>query len=376
MISLRVLPPAAEPFRLFDAQRVTLAPNSRVHYLESGTAALAVALATLARTAQANGAAQRDVVLPAYACPDVLSAVLYAGLRPKLVDLAPNACFPSASQWTAAVDEHTLVVLTVGFLGMRDPFAPQRTGSMLPLHVEDCCQVHPGSVRHADDRTYVYSFGRGKPVSLLHGGAVVLPAHAAETPEFAVTAKNLPTLIGRGIAYNVLRTPAVYGWISRLPGLGLGRTVFKPLGAVRAMHPGMKRRLSIRIAAADARMRRQRALQSRLSELAAKFPIVDLWSRHGTGADWLLRYPLLLPDHALRDRALAALAAKGLGASAFYAAALPHIAGVPLSADTQHVAPHAQQFAERLITLPLHDAVGERDIDAMATILARTLELS
>ena len=375
MSLLRVLPPVSEPFCLCDAQPAKLVPNERVRYLQSGTAALAFALTTLAQRAKTYGAVQSDVLLPAYVCPDVLSAVLFAGLKPKLVDLAPDACFPSIEHWAAAVDQHTLVVLTVGFLGMRDPFSPRSAGSALPLHVEDCCQVHPGTVQHTEDRTYVYSFGRGKPVSLLHGGAVVFPDRGA-VPPLGPTSKNLATLIFRGLAYNVLRVPAIYGWVRRLPGLHLGATVFKPLTSIESMHPGMERRLSVRVQSADARLRRQHALRARLAQLAAGFPIVDLWSRHGTGTEWLLRYPLLLPNRTVRNRALAALEAKGLGASAFYAAALANIAGVALPADAAQATKRAQEFAERLITLPLHDAVRERDIDAMVSTLEQTLKLS
>jgi dTDP-4-amino-4,6-dideoxygalactose transaminase len=377
MATMRVLPPAAEPFRLNDAKRRILRPSERVRYLESGTAALAFALATLAQSAKEKGAAQRDVLLPAYACPDVVSGVLFAGLRPKLVDLAPSSCFPSADQWQAACDRDTLAVLTVGFLGLRDPFVPARGDSAaLPIHLEDCCQVHPGTVQHTEDRTYVYSFGRGKPVSLLHGGAAVFAGNATVPAAPDATHKSLLELICRGLAYNTMRTPAIYGLVRKMPGLRLGATVFKPLRAIRAMHPGMAERLSIRVLNADARIQRQLAIQARLATLAAAFPIVDLWSRHGTGEDWLLRYPVLLPDRASRDRALAELDARGLGASAFYAAALPNIQGVPLPDGARGAAVRAQQFADRLITLPLHDAVREEDIDTMATVIARTLEVA
>jgi dTDP-4-amino-4,6-dideoxygalactose transaminase len=375
---LRVLPPVAEPARLRRGGATLVAPQHRVYYTESGTAALALALSIVGEAARKIDVQRNEVLLPAYGCPDVVSAILYAGLRPRLVDLAPLSSFPSSENWLRAMTPQTLVVLTVGFLGMRDAFALNRThheaGS---VHIEDCCQVHPSVVTHTVDRGFVYSFGRGKPVSLLHGGATVLPdsvLNAATAPDLKRSARSLPALLGRAFAYNVLRLPHIYAWVRRAPGLALGVTRYKPLGQIHAMHSAMVGRIRVSTGDKAARLRRQHRIRDMLRSVSTKGTIVDLWNRDGTGEEWLLRYPILLASREMRQRALDALDRAGLGASPFYGQALPDLPDVPEIVRSSPNQPNAQAFAERLLTLPLHSAVRDRDIDAMGTILSRSLQ--
>ena len=58
--------------------------SDRATFYHSGTAALAAAIIA-AKTARAIHDA--EVILPAYACPDLLSAAIFARVRPVLVDL-------------------------------------------------------------------------------------------------------------------------------------------------------------------------------------------------------------------------------------------------------------------------------------------------
>ena len=81
-------------------------PESRVQryfpepsvFFQSGTAALAAALMAC-KAARRIG--QPEVLLPAYACPDLLSAVDFAGLRPVLVDFEENTPWMSIPDLTA-----------------------------------------------------------------------------------------------------------------------------------------------------------------------------------------------------------------------------------------------------------------------------------
>ena len=77
---------------------------------------------------------------------------------------------------------------------------------------------------------------------------------------------------------------------------------------------------------------------------------------------------MLAPDRGTRDKVLAALGELGLGASAFYGTALPYVRDCP-RLETGSV-PHAAEFADRLLTLPVHSGVGERDCDRMLATLA------
>ena len=85
----------------------------------------------------------------------------------------------------------------------------------------------------------------------------------------------------------------------------------------------------------------------------------------------LLRYPLLLEAES-RDRVYQKLKQAGLGASVMYPTSLPLITGVGQLLDNQQGFPNAEMFASKILTLPTHSSVGERDIKKMKAILRDT----
>src|SRR5262245_23054839 len=56
----------------------------------SGTEALAAALCEARRLARTPPGVRPEAVLPAYGCPDLVSACVFAGVHPRLVDNAPG----------------------------------------------------------------------------------------------------------------------------------------------------------------------------------------------------------------------------------------------------------------------------------------------
>ena len=69
-------------------------------------------------------------------------------------------------------------------------------------------------------------------------------------------------------------------------------------------------------------------------------------------------------------RAIEALTRKGIGANAFYGHTLPGIEGVPGDlGDSADDYPNAESFADRLLTLPSHEDVTDRDLAIVAATL-------
>ena len=377
--SWRALPPVGEPIHLRrrpTAPGVAAAPRHAI-YLESGTASLALLFAALVRRAVANGSHAREVLVPAHGCPDVVSAVVHAGLRAKLVDLAPDSPFPSAENWRAAIDHDTLALLTVGFLGIRDPFgaaAAYESGLPDDAYVEDACQVHPRAALDGGLHNLALSFGRGKPVSLMHGGAALaspalrewLPGVSGTSGEWAGYAK----LAMAARLYNVLRSPWAYGWVSRLPGLGVGETHFHALDGIRPMNSRALECLDVSAGWDDPRRRRlQRLLDSAMAGFSPRVLRAAPWRNASSEAGWLLRYPLLFAHRGMRDAAARALDAAGLGASRMYGQALPAFAGVQPHLASASRSEQAAMFADCLLTLPLHADVRDEDVDKVVGII-------
>jgi len=148
----------------------------RIKLYQSGTASLSAAI--LASIKLSDRSAQvAEIILPAYACPDLISAVLYAGAKPVLVDLEQDSPHLSLPQIKEKITDNTVAIIAVNFLGIPDHITKTRqvcNGYGLFLIV-DSAQWFPktdNTESWAGDFNII-SFGRGKPVNLLSGGAVL-----------------------------------------------------------------------------------------------------------------------------------------------------------------------------------------------------------
>lgn len=357
------LPPAGEAIALARMPGATewlrdcFAPQ-RVQYYGAGAQALAAALIALkARRPTATG-----VLLPAYACPELVSAVLFAKLDPRLIDLAPARPWLDLSVLRRAVDESVLAVIAVDLFGIEERYIELRAciGRDIAL-VQDSAQAFRRGVHPAADCA-ILSFGRGKPVSVLEGGAVLAREADIET--------NLPRPVAAACSgdlkrrlYNFLRAPRRY-WLPQALPLGLGATRFKPLVKLEGLCDTTLALLPTNIAN---QLVEYRARQAQMRALVAKTRALDLAQACGADDARLLRYPILAPDAATATRWYGKLDAAGTGASRLYRAALGDIAGLRERLGGDY--PHARDFAARLITLPLHRDVGPRALRAIAKTL-------
>lgn len=344
-----------------------------VHWYGSGTSALAAAVsaAVLRKRVPAP-----EVLVPAYTCPDVISAIMFAGAKPVLVDLAAQRPWLDLDAVDRCANRNTVAIVAINFLGIRERIATLRAKAAASdaVLIEDSAQSFPLNAQDIGESSgdlMVLSFGRGKPVSLLGGGAVLArdPALSRLLPQRTVDndVRARVSFRLRIAVYNLLRRPSVYWLLDAVPFLGLGRTVFKPLPAIEpptssldslgtnidAYRQGGRAQRYLRTMVADRKLRG-------LVDLAAVCR-VDVTTR-------LLRYPLLL-DNAASDYVHTALQRAGLGSSRFYQQTLPMVPGIPESVRAQGEFPNAARFAASLITLPTHDGVTERHIARTVAII-------
>ncbi len=374
------LPPAGEPVIIpgydtgvTDADAV-FAPYSACFY-GSATSALAASLvAAVARTDTSTP----EVLLPAYGCPALVSAVLFAGARPRLVDLEPDRPWMDLDALRSALGRHTAAVVAVDLFGIPERYAAIRevladTGVVL---IQDSAQALPPPNDSGWAGDYVIlSFGRGKPVSLLHGGAVLAQEEnllcALPRPPEAGARRTHGSLVSRARLYNLLSSAWLYWLPAGLPFLGLGQTHYRPLAAIEAADPELMEWLPINLRAHWRRNEsHQLAIQAILGDWANAC-IVDLPQACGwEGANFrLLRYPLLVCDARVRERLFRCCARRGLGASAMYPLTLPRVAGLEqIFAGVS--CPQADSFAKRIMTLPVHSRVRPSDIQTMRECFA------
>ena len=335
--------------------------NRRITLYASGTAALARAMAGCAARSPVRSP---EVVIPAYGCPDLVAACIHASVHPRLIDIAPGRWSYDLGSLESNLSANTVAIVAVNLLGVGDGaaeltrFCKERRLAL----IQDSAQFLPRQDIDWPGDYVVLSFGRGKPLNLLHGGALI----AASADEIAVPdPPALCTTKGRllgsraaAIAFNALTRPSLYGILSALPATGLGDVVYKPLANPARLPESDWRR----VATAFELYRRKASYRRDLWAAA-----VAEWSDRGIVAlddpgsppsPEPLRLALLAPNRIGRDALVADLNRAGLGATRFYGTDLPNVAGIPETVRRQGPFPNANALAGRLFTLPTHSLVN------------------
>jgi dTDP-4-amino-4,6-dideoxygalactose transaminase len=341
----------------------------------SGTAAL-----TLALQALREGSSRKEVVLPAYTCPSVAAAVIKAGLQPVLCDLSPGGLGVDRDQLASRLGSNTLAVIVVHLFGIPDNAVRLRdlTKSIGAVLIEDATQAYGNTTDHGERRSLgtlgdigVFSFGRGKPLSLLSGGAIVVNAEELDGPirrvcsALPVRRRNL-FAIRYGLmltAYSFLFHPRLYWIPASLPWLHLGETVFSLEIDLSKEHPAVTRLGNVMREYFD----RVRALRVNLTRLylerLSSGPGCDLPSGvTGDESIALLRFPILMRDGEMRNAVLDASRRGGLGLSGMYPEPLDTLKGLEGVFPEDRSFPHASDVSRRLLTLPLHEYVTGEDV--------------
>lgn len=363
------LPPVGHAVKLKrgDTVAAPIAAGYDAIFVQSGTAALALALQAAAKTA---AVANPQVLIPAYACPDLVSAAVFSGVRPVLVDLEPDSTYMSLAALQRQICSSTVAIIAVNFLGIPErvkDIAALLQGKAIAL-IEDNAQWFPPPNSDLTGDYIVLSFGRGKPVSLLGGGVLLhrqamdIPLPVTQTSEAGGRAAQA-NIVLRFILYNTLRKPLFYGVLERLPFLKLGATEYKALTHIHGMDSYCSTFLPANV---HAHLQRGLTVQHQMRAMLRTLPALnftDLSVRQNAVDKRLLRYPLLVESVAKKNDYLAQLRCLGVGGSALYGQTLPDIAGVNTLVDCPEGLENAESFASRLLTLPVHEQVTAKTID-------------
>lgn len=376
------LPPVGQPISLASVTPLPCSPGYLPIWLNSGTAALALAF-IFARTARPEVKAPQ-VILPAYGCPDLVAAAVHAGVQPVLVDIQEDDPSYDLSALAQAINGNVVAVVLVNFLGIRERVnevvATVRSQSSKASIVEDNAQWFPEAEAlpaslQAD--FVLTSFGRGKPVNLMGGGvlwckdafqSLLLQWQRQMGPASQPQAAGIGFRLKASV-FNTLLRPPVYYWVSRLPFLKVGATEYHALECIEPMDAercGQAGAAISRYLAAD------RWRESFYREHLARLPVVDLAGQLSARAGRMLRYPILLPAD-IDNSTLECLTSANVGLSRFYQKPLMHIQSVSSMAQLIGNNTAADKFARRLLTLPLHPGVSEKDALAVISVLEKHL---
>lgn len=346
--------------------------DRKITLYASGTAALARAIANCAAR---RSVSTPEIIIPAYGCPDLVAACVHASVYPRLVDVAPLRWSYDLSGLEASLSVNTVGIVAVNLLGLGDSSADLirvcRERNL--LLIQDSAQHLPRETMDWLGDYIVLSFGRGKPLNLLHGGALIAPPGSndilSDRPERYTGKDRLLASPAAAIAFNVLTRPHLYGVLSALPRTGLGEVVYKPLLNPSPTSENAWRRVGTAFQLYRCRASYRRDIWAALIEEWSHLGIVALDSPGSPPQPEPLRLALLAPDRLARDLLVDGLNQMGLGASRLYGTELPGIAGIPAAVACQGPFPNAQTLAGRLFTLPTHHLVTKRAVKSAHTVV-------
>lgn len=359
-------------------------PSEQTYFYASGTAALAAALVAALKLKNIQSA---EVILPAYGCPDLVSAVEFAGARPVLVDTEAGRPWLDLTLLAGAINGNTVAIVAVNLFGIGEQWPQLREladNNNLVL-IEDSAQYFPDAEAQSDwhGDLVVFSFGRGKPVSLLGGGAVLV-ANASlmgllpEVEANTVTPRQRFAYKLKASLYNAVVSPCLYWLLEMLPFLHLGETRYHLLDEITGIDQVRLDLLACNIARyqqdTDACARSERLSAMLVESGCSTTSCINLPRIcEADKQNRLLRYPLLV-DAESRDRIYNKLKKAGLGVSSMYPTSLPKITGLSHILNEHQCYPNAEDFASRLITLPTHSHVDKENIEKMKAILCEVIK--
>jgi perosamine synthetase len=328
-----------------------------------------------------------EVVVPAFNCYCVASAVIRAGLkvRPCDVDAATLDFSPPALATALDNKKNLLCVVPTHLFGLHAQVRRVRSQIDDPSVsvVEDAAQVmgcsEKGDWLGLQGDVGFFSLGRGKAFSTCEGGIIVTNNDAIGTgikrivdslPKY--TFPELAILMFKACVLWLFSRPSLF-WIPKgIPFLGLGGTYFDshfPLRSLSAFQAGMARGWEKQCA--RFRKDRNHNASTWVSFFANDNPAgCYSYANHSVSSHDLLRFPVKMGTAEQCRKILAESDRQGLGINITYPLPLNELP--ELASGVSGDFPMAKACAETLVTLPLHAYVREKDMIKIKRLLKST----
>lgn len=350
----------------------------------TGRAGMTLLLKAMRRVAPPE---RDEVVLPSYTCYSVAASAVKAGLRVRLADVDPETLDFAPDGLQRTDFRRVLAIVATNLYGLPNdmPALTALSRAQGLFLIDDAAQALGAAVCGRPSGTWgdagLFSFDKGKNVCAIDGGVILTTSAALATAlDREVASCPGPSVLGsavhvaKALAYFALLRPAAYGAATRLPGLRLGETVFTTDFPLHRQDPRLSALASTMLSRVDAfNAARQRNASSWLDALSGLTGLRTIRLADGVNPAYL-RLPVLLPNQLVRDEAIAALTAAGIGATCSYPASLGDVPGLASSlVGTLQPMTGGRQVAARILTLPTHPFVAPLDIQNAARLLNRLL---
>ena len=376
----RTIPPAAAPISLTDfvhglygiVNKESVAKLERelreyfgmkyVFLVSSGKAALFLILSGLKRLSGKN-----KVIIPAYTCFSVPSAIRLAGLEIVPCDIRPDTLDYDYSELMKLVDDDTLCILSTHLFGIPSDVAKIRDlcgGKGIPV-VEDAAQAMGAAYKNSKLGTFgdvaFFSLGRGKNITCGSGGIIITSAEniAGSIRECFSQTKRVPIAeymkdIMEVLFLMIFLHPSLYWFPNSLTFLKIGETRFYWTFPVRGL-TGFKAGLLY-----NWRSKLETFNKSRSAIADYYIRSLGLKDRMPIYADAFayLRFPMYLNGNHSKDELCES--GNSLGISPMYPSPINEIREIKKYFGNSKYA-CAEMIADTLVALPTHVLLNKKD---------------
>ncbi len=361
--------------------------SASVFLTNSGKSALTAVLSAHRRRTK-----KPHCIVSAYTCPDVAVAVIRAGFTVVLADVDPGTLQLRRESIPSELFESSAGVVLSNLYGLPDSLNPWRRLDQDGFFIiDDACQSFQSSeegtrIGLRSGTTGVLSFGRGKAVCGIGGGAVIsgalrsggVDAGVFSAPERSLVSKRMDDLWELLLSAGawMLERPSLYALPSLLPGLKLGETHVPLDFPCSRISFGQS---LIALTALGSFSKDVAIRESHSSELevllqgiqGVGIPSLERKRSSNSGIS-LLRFPIVFANAEQRERALRALKTEGLGANASYPGTLESYSELQEKVFFGDLS-GAHSVASGILTLPLHRYVTSADRQRMRNLIAEAV---
>ncbi|MEA3435260.1 MAG: DegT/DnrJ/EryC1/StrS family aminotransferase [Thermodesulfobacteriota bacterium] len=328
----------------------------QVKYCILGNSGRAVLYLLLEALKRKDAESLDEVLIPGYTCYSVAASAAKAGLKIKVYDIDPQTLGPdpdslrqSASSRTLAIVHQHLFGIPTSIDGLKK--IAQHTGAHL---IEDAAQGLDGKLNGRPLGTLgdfgFFSFGRGKPLPVGCGGALVgRDQNILSELEPKITSRGF-TQLTMAAATQVISWPDLYRIPEMLP-LGLGETIFDPNFEIASM-PLLSQKLAEKSMSTLYDLNTHRRHLANIYKEA--FDDEHIISDPKGSTPVYTRFPLMAGPGSIPKEL------KRLGVRRMYPKAIVDEKTIKPYLGNQQVSTlGAAQVAQNLITLPTHTGITE-----------------
>ena len=348
--------------------------------VSSGRAALTIILRAINSVFE-----KKEVIIPAYTCFSVPSAIYRAGFKISLCDISLKTLSLDPEKLSAIVSDQTLCVVPVHMFGLSCEILPiiKIAHQKNCVVIEDAAQAMGGRLNDRKLGTFgdigFFSLGRGKNITTFEGGIII-----TDKDEYAKSIQKEMEKLNKAnqidelriflyiVCYKLFLNPNFYWMADSLPFLELGVSKFDPCFSMKKLsgYQANLGELLLRRMDSINQERRKKALvwNEKIKDLEGLYRPVPLEGSYPV----YTRFPVLLEK---RDNQFTRQDSnRKLGMSGMYPQTVDKIEEVKsILINGEENFPDSEKAAKGLVTLPTHPYVDDKTTDKIVDILRRNV---